>query len=37
MKYIIRDKKYRFKSAFDMETGAYVRTGILDEMGRIQG
>ena len=29
MKYIINDKKYRFRSAFDTETGAYVRTGIL--------
>lgn len=37
MKYIIRDKKYRFKSAFDMETGAYVRTGILDENGEDTG
>ena len=33
MKYIIHDKKYRFKSAFNTETGAYVRTGILDENG----
>ena len=31
MRYIIEDKKYRFKSAFDTETGAYVRTGVLDE------
>ena len=34
MKYIIHDKKYHFKSAFDTETGAYVRTGILDENGK---
>lgn len=34
MKYIINDKKYHFKSAFDTKTGAYVRTGILDENGR---
>ncbi len=31
MRYIIEDKKYRFKSAFDTETGAYVRTGVLVE------
>ena len=37
MKYIIADKKYRFRSAFDTETGAYVRTGILDEDGRDTG
>lgn len=34
MRYIIEDKKYRFKSAFDTETGAYVRTGVLDENGK---
>lgn len=33
MRYIIEDKRYCFKSAFDTETGAYVRTGILDENG----
>lgn len=37
MKYIINDEKYHFKSAFDTETGAYVRTGILDEQGRDTG
>lgn len=37
MKYIIEDKKYRFKSAFDTETGVYVRTGILDENGKDTG
>ena len=37
MKYIIDDKKYRFKSAFDTDTGAYVRTGILDENGKDTG
>ena len=37
MKYIINDKKYRFRSAFDTETGAYVRTGILDENGKDTG
>lgn len=31
MKYIIKDKKYNFLSAFDTVTGAYIRTGILDE------
>ena len=37
MRYIIDDKKYRFRSAFDTDTGAYVRTGILDENGRDTG
>lgn len=37
MRYIIEDKKYRFKSAFDTETGAYVRTGVLDENGKDTG
>lgn len=37
MKYIINDEKYSFKSAFDTNTGAYVRTGILDEDGKDTG
>ena len=37
MKYIIEDKKYHFKFAFDTETGAYVRTGVLDENGKDTG
>lgn len=37
MRYIINDLKYHFKSAFDTETGAYVRTGILDENGKDTG
>ena len=37
MKYIIKDKKYRFISAFDTETGAYMRTGVLDENGKDTG
>ena len=37
MRYIIHDKQYHFKSAFDTETGAYVRTGILDENGKDTG
>ena len=37
MKYIIDDKKFHFKFAFDTETGAYVRTGILDEDGKDTG
>lgn len=37
MRYIINDEKYHFKSAFDTETGAYVRTGVLDERGRDTG
>ena len=37
MRYIIEDKQYRFKTAFDTQTGVYVRTGILDESGRDTG
>ena len=37
MRYIIRDEKYRFHSAFDTVTGAYVRTGILDDSGNDTG
>ena len=37
MRYIIEDKKYNFKSAFDTGTGAYVRTGILDRNGNDTG
>ena len=37
MRYMIHDKKYSFKFAFDTETGAYVRTGILDENGKDTG
>ena len=37
MKYKIVDRKYHFVSAFDTETGAYVRTGILDETGKDTG
>ncbi|MEE0965556.1 MAG: radical SAM/SPASM domain-containing protein [Bacilli bacterium] len=37
MKYKIVDHKYRFISAFDTETGAYVRTGIIDENGKDTG
>lgn len=33
MRYFIEDKKHNFKSAFDTKTGAYFRTGILDEKG----
>lgn len=33
MRYVIDDDKYRFMTAFDTETGAYVRTGILNERG----
>ena len=34
MRYVIDDKKYHFRSAFDTEKGTYVRTGILDENGK---
>ena len=37
MKYIIDDKQYHFRSAFDTETGAYVRTGILNAKGEDTG
>ena len=37
MKTIINDEKYHFKSAFDTETGAYIRTGVLDEDGHDTG
>lgn len=37
MKYRIIDKRYRFCSAFDTETGAYIRSGILDDNGRDTG
>ena len=37
LRYIIHDKRYHFKSAFDTETGAYVRTGVLDVNGKDTG
>ena len=37
MKYKLVDEKDHFVSAFDTETGAYVRTGILDENGMDTG
>lgn len=37
MKYIIHDPTYQFKTAFNSNTGAYVRTGILDEKGKDTG
>ncbi len=37
MKYVIEDRRFHFKYAFDTETGAYVRTGILDNQGRDTG
>ena len=37
MRYSVFDKQYRFISAFDTETGAYVRTGVLDEAGHDTG
>ena len=37
MKYRIIDKKYHFYSIFDTETGAYLRTGILDKNGKDTG
>lgn len=37
MRYVISDTKYHFKTAFDTQTGGYVRTGILDENGKDTG
>lgn len=37
MKYRLIDKKYSFISMFDTETGAYLRTGILDKNGKDTG
>ncbi|MDY4413656.1 MAG: SPASM domain-containing protein [Ruminococcus sp.] len=37
MKYIIKDKKYHFIYAFDSDTGAYMRTGVLDKNGKDTG
>ena len=37
MQYTIKDEKYRFMSAFDTQTGAYIRTGIIDENGLDSG
>lgn len=33
LRYVIEDDKYHFKYMFDSVTGAYIRTGILDENG----
>ena len=37
MKYRIIDKRYKFYSIFDTETGAYLRTGVLDKFGKDTG
>ena len=37
MKYSIEDKKYKFKSFFNAESGFYMRTGVLDEKGQDTG
>ena len=37
MKYRIVDKKYRFFSVFDTETGAYLRSNVYDENGKDTG
>ena len=37
MKYRLIDKKYSFISMFDTETGADLRTGILDKNGKDTG
>ena len=37
MRYIIKDKQYHFMSAFDTDTGTYLRTGIIGEDGEDTG
>ena len=37
MKYRIKDGTCNFMSYFDTETGAYMRTGILDQNGKDTG
>ena len=37
MQYVIEDVRYRFLTAFDTQTGGYMRTGILDAQGRDTG
>lgn len=37
MRYIVSDERFRFRYAFDTESGAYVRTGVLDDAGRDTG
>lgn len=37
MKYVIKDEKYDFVSVFDTETGAYIRSGIIDATGKDTG
>ena len=37
MFYVLEDRKYHFKVAFDTETGVYVRSGILDGEGNDTG
>ena len=37
MRCVIVDQKYHFKTAFNTKTGAYIRTGILDENGKDTG
>ena len=34
---VITDKKYRFRTAFDPRSGAYVRTGVINENGMDTG
>lgn len=37
IEYVIKDEKYHFMYAFDSDTGAYMRTGVLDENGKDTG
>ena len=37
MIYRVIDRKYRFYSIFNTTTGAYLRTGVLDENGKDTG
>lgn len=37
MIYTLTDKKYQFRYSFDTDTGAYIRTGILNDEGKDTG
>ena len=37
MKYVIKDEKYSFFTAFDTDTGTYIRSGIINELGEDTG
>ena len=37
MKYVINDKRYEYYSYFDTETRIYIRSGVLDNVGKDTG